>query len=276
MAPLMKAGLARDLSSPCVGVCTVVGERCLGCARTLDEIARWGGMPEPERQHILEHELPRRLPQQQWQALTRGAIERALHPLYRPPAGQAWNHHELDDLLPAGDPRLAAVLVGLVQRPAGIQVLLTRRSDTLRQHAGQVSFPGGGIDAGDVDAVAAALREAHEEIALMPHQARPMGFLDPLLTISGFRVLPVVTWVDPDFVPVPDPAEVAEVFEVPLAVLMAPQHLRGLQMTLHGRRRTVLEYVGTWSPHRIWGVTAAILLDFRLRLQQSSAFPQAG
>lgn len=265
------------VSSPCVGVCSVLDGRCLGCARTLDEIAGWGQLDEAERQRIIVDELPQRVPPlDDWHGLSRGAIERALHPLYRPLAGPAWNHDQLADLLPAGDQRQAAVLLGLVQRADGVRVLLTRRSDQLRQHGGQVSFPGGGIDADDVDAVAAALREAHEEIGLQPHQARPLGFLDPLLTISGFRVLPVVAWVDADFVPVPDPSEVAEVFEVALIDLMAPQHLRGLQMTLRGRRRTVLEYVGDWTPHRIWGVTAAILLDFRLRLQQSSAFRPPG
>lgn len=264
-------------SSPCVGICTMLDGRCLGCARTLDEIAGWGSMDEAERLRIITDVLPQRLPRQQdWQLLDRIAIEKALHPLHRPPTGQAWNHQELADLLPDGDQRQAAVLLGLVQRPHGIHVLLTRRSDQLRQHGGQVSFPGGGIDADDVDPVAAALREAHEEIGLQPWQARPLGFLDPLLTISGFRVLPVVAWLDADFVPVPEPGEVAEVFEVPLPVLMLPQHLRGLQVTLHGRRRTVLEYVGDWTPHRIWGVTAAILLDFRLRLQRSSAFDRNG
>lgn len=143
--------------------------RCLGCARTLDEIAGWGSMDEAERLRIITDVLPQRMARpQDWQALDRIAIEKALHPLHRPPAGQAWNHQELADLLPAGDQREAAVLLGLVQRPHGINVLLTRRSDQLRQHGGQVSFPGGGIDADDVDPVAAATAQTSRAVPSPP------------------------------------------------------------------------------------------------------------
>ena len=119
-------------------------------------------------------------------------LRAALHPLEATPAGDGWNRQELDGLLSDAAVSAAAVLVGLIPRDDGIQVLLTRRTDGLRNHAGQVSFPGGRIEGNDVDAVAAAMREASEEIGLDSAQATPLGYLDPLLTITTFRVLPVV------------------------------------------------------------------------------------
>jgi 8-oxo-dGTP pyrophosphatase MutT (NUDIX family) len=194
-------------------------------------------------------------------------LRKALYPLSATPVGRGWNHEELADLLPPGEPAEAAVLVGLVPRQKGTQVLLTRRTDSLRHHAGQVSFPGGRIEPSDADPVAAALRESQEEIALAPAQAAPLGFLDPLTTISGFRVTPVVAAIDPAYVAEPQPGEVADVFEVPLDYLMAPANLRQVEMDYRGRRRVVLEY--GWPGQRIWGATAAILFNLRQRLEGS-------
>ena len=150
-------------------------------------------------------------------------IPQALHPLDRPPPGPGWNHAELADLLPAGLPlRQAAVLVALVERPGGPQVLLTRRTEALRHHAGQIAFPGGRIENSDADPVEAALREAHEEVGLAGALSTPQGYLDPFVTITGFHVFPVVASVAGGFVPVPDPGEVAEAFEVPLGFLLDP------------------------------------------------------
>lgn len=190
----------------------------------------------------------------------------ALHPLTRPPQGPEWNRSELEGLVAAdATPVPAAVLVGLVPRGPGTQVLLTRRTDGLRQHGGQVSFPGGRIESDDVDAVAAAVRETVEEIGVVAAQITPLGYLDPLLTITGFRVQPVVARLAADYVARPDPNEVAEVFEVPLAFLLDPANLDAQVLDVRGRPRRVLEY--RYPGQRIWGATASMLLNLRQRLE---------
>lgn len=193
-------------------------------------------------------------------------LRRALHPLEHPPADDGWNRADLDELVPAVPCVEAAVLVGIVARAGGPHVLLTRRNDGLRQHGGQVSFPGGRIDPGDAGAVDAALRETFEEVGLPPACIEPWGFLDPLVTITGFRVLPVVGAIDPSCVARPDSREVAEVFEVPLAFLFDPDNLHDQGLEIAGRRRRVWEY--RHPTHRIWGATASMLLNFRHRLEQ--------
>jgi 8-oxo-dGTP pyrophosphatase MutT (NUDIX family) len=198
-------------------------------------------------------------------------LQAALHPLSAPPAGAAWNLLQLAGLLVPDEPVEAAVLVGLVPRDAGLQVLLTRRTDALRHHPGQVSFPGGRIEAGDTDACAAAIREAGEEVGLAPVQIAPLGYLDPLATITGFRVLPVVATLDPRYVPAPDPREVADVFEAPLARLLAPASLVYNRIEWAGRPREVPEFLASVSPgQRIWGATASILDNLRQRLERAS------
>lgn len=194
----------------------------------------------------------------------------ALHPLAMPPAAPCWNIAELDGLLPDASPMEAAVLVGLVPRAGGVQVLLTRRTDDLRHHAGQVSFPGGRIEPADRDAVAAAMRETEEEVGIQAAQLSPLGFLDPLATMSGFRVLPVVALVDSGYRPRPDPREVADVFEVPLATLLAPASLVERRIEWRGRPRVVLEFVNPDNPgRRIWGATASILHNLRQRMERA-------
>jgi len=188
----------------------------------------------------------------------------AAHPLGAPPAGPPWNLPELDGLLSPGEPRQAAVLVGVLEHVAAPTVLLTRRHDGLRHHAGQVSFPGGRIEPGDASPAAAALREAREEVGLPEADARVLGYLDPLLTITGFRVLPVLARIRPGFVPVPQASEVAEVFEVPLALLLDPSRLEWVELEFAGRPRRVLQF--RYDQQRIWGATASILLNLRERL----------
>lgn len=195
-------------------------------------------------------------------------MPRALHPLAQPPAGPGWNLESLSDLLPPGLPLLpAAVLVALVARADGPRVLLTRRTVALRHHGGQISFPGGRIEAGDADPVAAAVREAEEEVGLASALATPLGYLDPLVTITGFHVYPVVATVSGDYVPRLDPSEVDEAIEVPLAFLLDPGNVHELDMEWQGRVRRVPEY--RYQHHRIWGATAAMLVNFRHRLEQA-------
>lgn len=193
------------------------------------------------------------------------SVRGALHPLHRPPTGSGWNLDELDGLTPAGPAFPAAVLVGIVERPRGPCVVLTLRSGALRKHAGQVSFPGGRIDAGDVDAVSAALRETHEEIGVAAECIEPWGFLDPLATVTGFRVLPVVAGIRADYKPLPDSREVDAVFEVPLAYLLDPYNLIELRIPVAGRDRVIWEY--RYPDHRIWGATASILMNLRNRIE---------
>lgn len=192
-------------------------------------------------------------------------FKRALYPPDAPPQGVAWNLDELGDLLPPERPRvLAAVLVGLVARPDGVRVLLTRRTDTLNNHAGQVSFPGGRIDADDRGPLQAALREAWEEVAIGAEWIEPLGFLDPYDTVTGFRVLPLVARLDPDYRAVPNPREVADAFEVPIGPLLEGRDIEQVAAEFYGRTRHYWEY--RQGPHRIWGATAAMLVNLGRRL----------
>jgi 8-oxo-dGTP pyrophosphatase MutT (NUDIX family) len=192
-------------------------------------------------------------------------LRRALHPLDAPPRCACWNDHELADLVDTGALRDAAVLVGLVPRADAVQVLLTRRNDALRQHAGQVSFPGGRVDPGDADAIDAALRETHEEVGIPRDLLLPLGYLDPLATVTGFRVLPVVATIAPGYVAIPDAREVAAVFEVPLDFLLEPANRMERHFVHEGRTRRVWEY--RYPDQRIWGATASILLNLYQRLE---------
>ncbi|MBW3550551.1 MAG: CoA pyrophosphatase [Proteobacteria bacterium] len=159
----------------------------------------------------------------------------------------------------------AAVLVGLVPRPDGTRVLLTRRTDALRHHGGQVSFPGGRLEPTDHDAAAAAIRETGEELGIAPRQIHALGYLDPLATITGFRVSPLVALIDAAYVARPDPDEVADVFEVPLGLLLDPAYLSSHVLDYRGRPREVFEF--RYPAQRIWGATASMLLNLRMRLE---------
>jgi 8-oxo-dGTP pyrophosphatase MutT (NUDIX family) len=159
----------------------------------------------------------------------------------------------------AGEPRPAAVLVGLVDRPDGPALLLTQRTEHLRDHAGQICFPGGRIEAADAGASAAALREAEEEIGLDPGRVGVLGELPSYQTITGFRIHPVVGWVSPPFTLRPDPFEVAEVFEVPLHFVLDPENHR--RQSYRRGSLTRGYYVLPYQGRFIWGATAGILVN---------------
>lgn len=177
--------------------------------------------------------------------------------------------HDLNPgLLPEGPLTRAAVLVPLVDRPQGITILLTRRTDHLHAHAGQISFPGGRCEPGDCDVVATALREAEEEIGLPPDFVTPIGRLDVYVTRTGFEVSPVIGLVAPPPAFVPDPHEVAEVFEVPLDFILDPTSRQRHRRVYAGATRDF--YVFPWRGYYIWGATAGMLVNLADRLRDTA------
>ncbi|SEC51448.1 NUDIX domain-containing protein [Rhizobiales bacterium GAS188] len=167
--------------------------------------------------------------------------------------------HRLDDarpfILDPANIRPAAVLIPVVARGEAT-LLLTERASGLAVHAGQVAFPGGRIEEGETP-LAAALREAHEEIGLEPDRVSPLGALAPYLTGTGFRVTPIVALVDPAHHLVLNPNEVARVFEPPLSFLMNPANHEVRSRELRGRTRRF--YAMPWQGHDIWGATAGMI-----------------
>lgn len=152
----------------------------------------------------------------------------------------------------------AAVLVGLVAHSEGPSVILTQRTAHLKDHAAEISLPGGRIEADDHGPAAAALREAFEEIGLPPDKVELLGCLPPYETVTGFRVHPFVGWIEPPVEFVPDAREVAEVFEIPLDFVLDPANHRCGSILHDGTLRSywVLPYPG----RHIWGATAGILV----------------
>jgi 8-oxo-dGTP pyrophosphatase MutT (NUDIX family) len=157
----------------------------------------------------------------------------------------------------------AAVLVPVVDRPEPM-VLLTLRTAELATHAGQVAFPGGKIDPGDASPLAAALRETQEEVGLEPGKIEAIGYLDLYLTFSGFRILPAVARVSPDYQLALNPREVTEAFEVPLAFLMNEANHQRLTRDWKGIERPY--FAMPFEQRHIWGVTAGILRNLYERI----------
>ncbi len=168
------------------------------------------------------------------------------------------------DLVPA------AVLVGIVTGPAP-GVVLTKRTAHLRQHSGQVSFPGGRIDPGDASPEAAALREAAEEVGLDPSHAELLGRLGDYVTVSAYRVTPVLALLSPGFIARPSAHEVEAVFQLPLAVLLDPAAPQRRHTVVRGEQRSI--WVWPHPEQHIWGATAAILVHLAQRLRGEGAAP---
>lgn len=187
-------------------------------------------------------------------------ITRHLDPLDEaaPVAGERYDHDLIPGWSEPGQPLTpAAVLVGLVEREHGMSVILTRRSDTLRRHTGQIALPGGRRDEGET-AGQTALRESHEEIGLHPQFVSLAGLSTPYRTGTGFLITPVVGFVKPGFTLQPNPAEVADIFETPFGYLMDPTNYEQQERTLPtGDVRRF--YAITHEERVIWGATAGML-----------------
>ena len=186
---------------------------------------------------------------------------------------RAMTQHPAADLMTGDDARLAgidttptaaAVLVPVTDR-AEPGIVLTQRTETLRNHAGQIAFPGGRADPGDIDLIATALREAEEEIGLPPHVVTVVGLADRYRTVTGFEVTPVLGVIPPDLILRPSEAEVASLFEVPLAYLLDPAHHRRVSAPWRGQTRHFYEIL--WNDRRIWGATAAMIVNLSRRLR---------
>jgi 8-oxo-dGTP pyrophosphatase MutT (NUDIX family) len=193
--------------------------------------------------------------------------------LQQPPEVTAHDDYDVD---PAQRPAnfgavKAAVLLPVVLRDVsqgGPALLFTRRTESLARHSGQVSFPGGRSEAADLSPVETALRETFEETGIAPGFVTVVGYLDRYLTGTGFDIQPVVGLLADGFTLAPDPREVAEIFEVPLAFLRDPANRRRESRELGGRQRRF--YAFTYRGHEIWGATAAIVVNLAERLGKIS------
>ena len=171
-----------------------------------------------------------------------------------------------DVVLPEGRKlRPAGVLVPVIAGANGAEVLLTKRSSRLKHHPGQIAFPGGKQDEGDADVIAAALREAEEEVGLPRQHVQVLGTLPTHETVTGFFVTPVVGWIDATFDVVTEPGEVAEAFRVPLSHVMDATQFTIQSRRWRGTRRRY--YTVPFGPYYIWGATARILRGLAQRME---------
>ena len=198
------------------------------------------------------------VPLQDVSVLDRERLRLALHPSPVPVSGFRDEGSREVALMPA------SVLFPLVPREDGFSVLLTQRTDHLRDHPGQISFPGGRVEPEDVSAEHTALREAREEIGLASEHVEIIGYLPDYCTITGYRVTPVVAVVTPPFDLLLDAYEVAEVFEVPLAFLMDPADHQEHSIMRDGQPRRF--FAMPYGKHFIWGATAGIIMSLHRAL----------
>lgn len=201
-------------------------------------------------------------------ALSPGDVRTAGHQARAFDAANLYGDHAIEPrLAPAPLYQPAAVLIPVINRDDALSVVLTQRADFLAQHPGQIAFPGGKIDQEDATAADAALREAHEEITLLPHQVRVIGTLNPYLSGSGYHITAVIGVVDAAASFQPNPHEVADIFEVPFAHLMAKGRLRQEIRPFRDFQRAI--YSITYQDRYIWGITAGLI-----RHLQTTLFPE--
>ncbi|NNF41335.1 MAG: CoA pyrophosphatase [Woeseiaceae bacterium] len=179
-----------------------------------------------------------------------------------PPGSDRWPP-ALREQLPVPS-RPAGVLIPIMERGGGLSVLLTQRSAALKHHAGQVSFPGGGMEEHDVDVLATALRETHEEVGIEPQYVAVIGYLGPMGTTTGYAVTPVVGLVSDEAELRVDPTEVEFTFEVPLEFLLDQGNQRAVERRFLGHTLAMIEF--QYEGQRIWGATAQMLLNLRKNL----------
>jgi 8-oxo-dGTP pyrophosphatase MutT (NUDIX family) len=181
--------------------------------------------------------------------------------------------HTRETILLPGDDRLtdddadavdAAVLIAVTERSEP-GVILTKRPETMRKHPGQIAFPGGRVDPGDSDSIAAALREAEEEIGLPAVLVNIIGETDRYRTLTGYSISPIIAVIPPDLPLHPNADEVAAIFEVPLAFLLNPANHEIKHLILNGTERRYHEI--NWEDRRIWGATAAMIVNLSRRLR---------
>lgn len=215
--------------------------------------------------------------QDKFSPVLRDFVVLAREKLYREPQGNLLGHareftrgdHKLNpdfaDRIGENSPRPAAVLIPIVAHEEPT-VLLTQRSKHMSTHAGQVAFPGGRIDPGDESPLAAALREADEEVGLPARFATPLGYLDSYLSGTGFRIVPVVALIEPGFTLKLNPSEVDEAFEVPLSFLMARENHARHSGVWKGVERHF--YAMPFEKRNIWGATAGIIRSLYEKLYE--------
>jgi len=187
------------------------------------------------------------------QALVQGHENDIAHELY----------NERDHIDDVSGLRNAAVLIAVTDRP-NPGVIFVQRPNHMRNHPGQVAFPGGKIDPEDQDEIDAALREAHEEVALERHHVDVIGLTDSFQSGSGYNIQPVLGVIPPDLPFVSDPDEVESWFEAPLDFVLDPKNRTTHEGTWNGRKRHYYEMF--WDDYRIWGITAGILNNLGKRL----------
>ena len=183
-----------------------------------------------------------------------------------PPGSEQWPADMRKALTESLQP--AGVLIPVIEREPGLSVLLTQRAAELKHHAGQISFPGGRMEAHDSDIQATALRETYEEVGIPPDKVSVIGYLEPMPTVTGYAVTPIIGVIEsPDTLNI-DHNEVELVFEVPLAFLLDRRNARAGEREFRGRKVAIVEFL--YEQHRIWGATAYMLIELREKVLKTN------